>query len=182
MKKGMITFCCVFASLLSIDYGLRYFGVGGFVYANSQHHIIDVWWTFKNDAAFLIGGGALCGAVIYARDRKQNGILKSHSTEYGIRSEVTFLIGIVSAALIIWPVIFYKLIHSERIISTTSSAAVLSMLAGSVLAICGLLTPKENRQKLYYYGKMICAVIVMLELVGALLILRSCVKELPRIQ
>lgn len=182
MKKALMTFCCVFALLLLMDHGFRYFGLGRFAYSNSQHHIIDLWWTFKNDAIFLIGGGALCGAVIYARDRKKNKNLELRSSEHGIRSETTFLIGIVSAALIIWPFIFYKLFHSERIISTTSSAAVLSMLAGSVLAICGLLTSKESRQKLFFYGKIICAIIVMLELIGALLMLRSCVEELPRIQ
>ena len=182
MKKALMTFCCVFALLLLMDHGFRYFGLGRFAYSNSQHHIIDLWWTFKNDAIFLIGGGALCGAVIFARDRKKNKNLELRSSERGIRRETTFLIGIVATALVIWPFIFYMLFHSESIISKTSSAAFLSMLAGCVLAIYGLLTPKENRQELYYYGKMMCVVIVMLELVGALLMLRSCVEELPRIQ
>jgi hypothetical protein len=161
---------------------LHYFGLGGFVYANSKHRIIDFWWVFKRDATFLIGGGALCGALIYARDRKQNKNLEWPLSEYGLRKETTFLIGIVSVALIIWPFILYLVFHSERIISITLSAAVLSVVAGSVLAICGLLTVRESRQELYHYGKMICAVIVVLELVGALLMMRSCVDELRRIQ
>jgi hypothetical protein len=182
MKKALITFCCAFILLLSVDYGSHCSGLGGFVYPNSKHHIIDLWWTIKRDASFLIGVAAVCAAVIYARDRKQNRTLELRPSEHGIRRETTFLIGIVSSVLIIWPFIFYKLFRSERVISITLSAAVLSMVAGSVLAICGLLTSKESRQELYYYGKTICAVIVMLELVGALLMMRSCVEGLRRIQ
>jgi hypothetical protein len=182
MKKALIAFCCAFVLLLVMDYGSHYFSLGGFAYSNSQDRTSDVWWTFKRDAAILIGGAALCAAIIYAKDRKKNKDQTQPLLKPNCKIETTFLIGVVSAALIIWPFIFYKLFHSQHIISTTSSAAFLSMLTGSVLAFCGLITPGESHPKLFYFGKMICVVIVTLELVGALLMMKSCVQELRSIQ
>jgi hypothetical protein len=93
----------------------------------------------------------------------------------------TFLTGIVSGVLVIWPIIFYTQFHSDTIISKTSNAAFLSWLIGFILAICGLLIPKESRKELYYSGKTICAAVVVFESVGALLMMRSCVEGLQNI-
>ena len=94
-----------------------------------------------------------------------------------------FCASIVCSVLVFGQLIFYYFNHSRETINSTAELSLLGWIAGFFIAIVGLILPNmsESFRHLYYWGKTICGIVLVFQVIFTLWVVLGVAKGLSRL-